>query len=653
MFSTIKKYGVFALMAMMLTGCISYEETLTVGEADKAISAKIINSSRSAVAGTLLIKFNEKATLAFERAKSSDITRSNIDELNVALNEIRATSVKRLFTVVEKHEERTRKAGLHRWYVLSFDSEVQLEKAAQELAVVGDVEIVQYNSTLSHQPTEVIPMELNASTRLAVESVNDPGFKNQLHYYNTGSGIHEKQVAGMDINVKDAWKYCTGDNSIIVAVIDEGVDHTHEDLKANMWVNKGEIAGNGIDDDGNGYIDDVHGYNHCIGGAIDWNDSHGTHVAGTVAAVNNNAKGVCGVAGGDGSGNGVRIMSSQIFSDKMKGDYTTYANAFKYAADNGAVIAQCSFGYDPDKNGNPAVTSDGEYKRSAGVVYDAILYFQGVKNSDVLDGGLVVFAAGNDDIGMSSYPGGYRDFVSVAATGCDGMPTYYTNYGPGVNISAPGGDTKNHGHAGGVYSTLPNNKYGYMQGTSMACPHASGVAALGLSYAKKLGKRFSLEEFTSMLLLSTNNIDSYMAPFEDVAEKYTGKMGSGSIDALRMLMNVEGTPCVSVPKGQLTMIDLRPYLGDGTLDITVRDNLDSTTIMSDADKAKLGVSNGPRISSNKLIITCEKAGHGFIDVSCVIGSKEPGSDDKMGGRVSTKRLAIIVRDSHIANGGWM
>lgn len=156
-----------------------------------------------------------------------------------------------------------------------------------------------------------------------------------------------------------------------------------------------------------------------------------------------------------------------------------------------------------------------------------------------------------------------------------------------------------------------------------------------------------------MLLLSTNNIEATLKTNADIEFKYSGKMGTGSIDALRMLMNVEGVPCVAVTKGQLNMIDLRPYLGDGTLDIVVRDNLDSATIMSDEDKAKLGVTNGPRISSNKLIITCENAGHGFIEVSCVIGGKEPGSDDTMGGRVSTKHLAIIVRDSHATNGGWM
>lgn len=659
MFS-IKNFGFTALLATMLVGCVAFDDKdILVGESDSASATKIINSSRSAEAGKLLIKFNEKATLALESAKSNDITRSNIEPLNMALTNIGATSIERLFTVDPRHEERTRQMGLHRWYVVCFDSEEQLEKAGKALAEVAEVDIVQYNSTLSYQPSAVIEAEV-PTTRLAVDAVNDPYFKDQWHYYNTGSGIHEKQVAGMDVNVKEAWLHCTGDPSIIVAVIDGGVDYTHEDLAANMWVNSGEIANNGIDDDGNGYVDDIYGWNHAsTDGKVSWDkpgdDGHGTHVAGTVAAVNNNGKGVCGVAGGDGSGNGVRIMSSQLFSGNTKGSAEVSAKAFKYAADNGAVIAQCSWGYD-----SGTYKSDKDFKRGSGVEYDGILYFQSAKNSEVIGGGLVLFAAGNDgDTAVPpipGYPGAYRDFISVTATGCDGMPTFYTNYGPGANIAAPGGDTKNHGNRGGVLSTLPKNAarsgYGYMQGTSMACPHASGVAALGLSYAKKLGKKFSLEEFTSMLLLSTDNIDSRMEN-TIFAEKYIGKMGTGSINALRMLMNVEGTPCVNVPKGSLAMIDLRPYLGDGTLDIVVRDNLDSATIMSDEDKAKLGVTNGPRISNSKLIITCEKTGHGYIDVSYIAGGKEAGYDDGMGGRVSTKRLAIIVREGHTTNGGWM
>ena len=659
MFS-IKNFGLTALLATMLVGCITHDENLLVGESASASATKIINSPRSAVAGNLLIKFNEQATLAFEKSeRKSDITRSGIEPLNHALRTIGATSIERLFPIDPRHEERARKAGLHRWYIVSFDSNEQLEKAAKSLAEVAEVDIVQYNRTFSLQPSKSTIVEDGPTTRLAVDKVNDPQFSKQWHYYNTGSGIHEKQVAGMDVNVKEAWLHCTGDPSIIVAVLDEGVDYTHDDLKANMWVNKGEIADNGIDDDGNGFVDDVHGYNFCTAdGKLSWNSSgdsgHGTHVAGTIAAVNNNGKGVCGIAGGDGSGNGVKIMSAQKFSGKTESNDMHSARAFKYAADNGAVIAQCSWGYNPDPNGQPAILNDTEFKRSGGVTYDAILYFQSVKNSDIIDGGLVIFASGNDDIGQSGYPAGYRDFISVSATGCDGMPTHYTNYGPGVNISAPGGDMGRHGDSGGVLSTLPNNRYGYMQGTSMACPHVSGVAALGLAHAKKLGKKFSLEEFTSMLLLSTNNIDAHMASYEEIAMKYTGKMGTGSIDALRMIMNVEGVPCVNLPKGQLAMIDLKPYLIDQGRDITIIDNdKDSSLIISNADKEKLGITNGPRIFNGKLIITCEKAGHALINVQCVLGEKEAGSDDKMGGRASTKKLAIVVRDGHSANGGWM
>ena len=656
MFRIIGKFGVVALALTLFTGCFTHDEDILVG-GENTPATKIINSPRSAEAGSLLVKFNESGALALEEAQAdNNVMRSSIEPLNVVLENIGATSIERIFPINPKFEERTRKAGLHRWYVIRFDSSEALEKAATSLADIAEVNVVQYNTTLSYQPSAVIPAEIPASTRMTVSEVNDPAFKDQWHYYNTGKGVHEKQVAGMDVNVKEAWKYTTGDPSIIVAVIDEGVDYTHEDLRANMWVNSDEVAGNGKDDDDNGYIDDIYGYNHqSATGKITWNEKgdtgHGTHVAGTISAVNNNGIGLCGIAGGDGSGNGVRIMSSQLFSGREKGTAEVSARAFKYAADNGAVIAQCSWGYDGGD-----IKSDKEFKRSAGVEYDGILYFQSVKNSDVLDGGLVIFASGNDSLSMSGYPAAYRDFISVASTGCDGMPAYYTNYGPGTNISAPGGDQKNHGSRGGVLSTLPLNRYGYMQGTSMACPHASGVAALGLSYAKKLGKKFTLEEFTAMLLLSTNNIDNTMAnnANEIFSSVYTGKMGSGSIDALRMIMNVEGIPCVNVPREQLAMIDLRPYFADGTLDITIVNNTtDSSAIMSNEDKERLGVTNGPRINNGKLIITCEKSGHAIINVSCVVGGKVAGSDDSMGGRVTTKRLAIIVRDSHAANGGWM
>jgi hypothetical protein len=174
-----------------------------------------------------------------------------------------------------------------------------------------------------------------------------------------------------------------------------------------------------------------------------------------------------------------------------------------------------------------------------------------------------------------------------------------------------------------------------------------------LSYAKKLGKKFSLEEFTAMLLLSVNNIDNDLEANPTFSTFYPKNMGSGRVDALKMLLNVEGTPCVSIQRGSLVQIDLQPYLGDGDLDLKILDNLDTASIISEEDKARIGVSSGPRIYGGKLIITCDKIGHATINVSCIVGGDKAGADDSMGGRVTTKRLAIIVRDSHAANGGWM
>lgn len=149
----------------------------------------------------------------------------------------------------------------------------------------------------------------------------------------------------------EAWKKCTGDPSIIVAVLDEGVMNTHPDLAGNIWVNEGEELYADTDADGNGYKDDKYGYNFVSNtGIISWTEAsdtgHGTHVAGTIAAMNGNGIGVCGIAGGDGSENsGVKLMSCQVFSGDAGVTLDAEARAIKYAADNGAVILQCSWGY--------------------------------------------------------------------------------------------------------------------------------------------------------------------------------------------------------------------------------------------------------------------------------------------------------------------
>jgi len=638
----------FALLA--LSGCVSHMEDISVGEMDEVSATKIINSSNSASTGSLILYLSDEAVASFERSRGTSVTRSNIEPLNNILCDIRATKIERAFAEVPRHEEEARAMGLHRWYIVEFDNEVDVEAAAKRLCKIGEVEHIQYN-TLYSNPTVKATKASSAATRSSAATFDDPYYDRQWHYENTGNQT-SGAVAGMDINVADAWRYCTGHKDIIVAIIDEGVDYTHEDLKDNMWVNRGEIAGNGIDDDNNGLIDDVHGFNFVDDGPITWNltgdSGHGTHVGGTVSATNNNGTGVCGIAGGDGSGNGVRLMSAQIFSGKHEGSgsASVTAKAFQYAANNGALIAQCSFGIDPNKKGAPS--NDAEYSQAYGVEYAGIGYFISKKREgQVIDGGLAIFAAGNEDYPEAGYPGAYRNFISVTSLGPSGMPASYTNFGPGTNIAAPGGD-QSRSSSGGVLSTYPSDSYAFMQGTSMACPHVSGVAALGLSYAQQLGKKFSLEEFKAMLLLSVNDVNQYIAS-NDSYNKYLENMGTGRVDAFKMLMNVEGITCISVPRGKSNYsIDLTPYLADGEL---IYKPLD---MVVPADVAtRLGIESAPRLFGSKFLITCNNIGSGVVEISFVAGNTTAGNDSEKGGIVVTKRFALIVRDDFSDNGGWL
>lgn len=196
---------------------------------------------------------------------------------------------------------------------------------------------------------------------------------------------------------------CTGDPSIIVAVLDEGVMNTHPDLAGNIWVNEGEELYADTDADGNGYKDDKYGYNFVSNtGIISWTEAsdtgHGTHVAGTIAAMNGNGIGVCGIAGGDGSENsGVKLMSCQVFSGDAGVTLDAEARAIKYAADNGAVILQCSWGYNSSlasiiEGYTPGPGSEEEWESLYPLEKEALDYFINNAGSPngVIDGGLVI-----------------------------------------------------------------------------------------------------------------------------------------------------------------------------------------------------------------------------------------------------------------------
>ena len=437
---------------------------------------------QNALPGVLLVKFSSEPG----EEELSEIEASGVYKLS------------RLYPPAGKFEKRHREAGLHLWYNVEFNEELPLTKAAGEFAGLPSVSLVDFARTV----------------RKMEAPFNDPRLSSQWHYYNDGS--KSGAVAGCDINLFPAWETETGSPDVIVAVSDGGVDFTHPDLAANMWINEAEANGiEGVDDDHNGYVDDVYGYCFLAQHPTTDNpghivfDSHGTHVAGTIAAVNNNGEGVCGIAGGNGSpSSGVRIMTLQT-----SGGSAYIQPPFVYAADNGAVLMNCSWGYDetPDPSGMSAFREAVNYfNRYAG-------FDENGNQTGPMAGGLAIFAAGNDDSDVA-YPCMENSVLAVAAVAHDYRRAYYSNYGDWVDIAAPGGDSRKSAQ---VLSTVPGS-YSQMQGTSMACPHVTGVAALVVSHFKGVG--FTRQNLIDILTNSARDIDAYNP-------NYAGKLGAGLVDA--------------------------------------------------------------------------------------------------------------------------
>ncbi|MBQ3249038.1 MAG: S8 family serine peptidase [Alistipes sp.] len=668
------RFLLISLVAILASSCVKDNIDNAGVVSQEAVAAKkIINTSTDADPGSLIFYVTEECA---ERLENAEVTRSGMSEIDLLAMDIEATSIQPVFNL-KVNAERKRAMGMHRWYVVSFPTHVALDDAAMKLASIDYVETVQFSRSIK-RPTDqpvVVDPAMSHVTRSEEFQFDDPGLYYQWHYINKGlTSLFPTSVEGEDINAKSAWKLTAGRPEIIVAVVDEGVCYTHEDLKDNMLVNEAELNGTeGVDDDENGYVDDIYGYNFASkdgrNGKISWNDmddiGHGTHVAGTVAAVNNNGKGCAGVAGGTGNGDGVRILSAQIMSGKVAASYDETARAIEYAADRGASVLQCSWGFEPN---TPGVSNDNEFSTGiASVEYQALQYFVSTKNCDAVDGGIVVFAAGNEGMAAAGYPGAYRDFVCVTAFAPDGLPAYYTCYDKGCNISAPGGEYFTTGasinETGCVYSTLPNNKYGYMQGTSMACPHVSGVVALGLSYALDLGKTFTLDEFKSLLLTSVNAFDNSLLSGSKYIPGggtlnltgYRNKMGTGKIDAYRLLMAIRGVDCVPVSSKQTTYIDFNKFMGNDKLNLKIKDYN-----IPDETREALGI-EFDQLIGGQFTIQATKAGVGTMKVGMIAGGTAEGGGLLIGGMYIEKEFALIARPdvelddlgAPVQSNGWL
>ena len=664
-------YGILATALLAFTACTKEELSAPEPAPGPDVPAEYQS-------GEVLVKFAPYVSDILDRAgitrSGGPATRSGILSVDEILDIVGGYEIERVFPVDPRNEERTRESELHLWYVVRFGEEFTAAEVAEKLSALGEVQHVSFNRTihraynagkkampLSRKTLEAIQHQRATRTgEASAYPFDDLLLPQQWHLVNRGNMFGGKSIVDADVQCEQAWELSTGDESIVVAVLDEGVMIEHPDLKNNMWVNENEIYRSHKDNDGNGYQGDVYGYNFVKNtGVISWDDvndtGHGTHVAGVIAAQNDNGIGISSIAGGRGSIPGAKIMSCQIFSGGNGGTISTSVRAIKYAADNGASIIQCSWGYPAG-----AVTTDNAYASGARIEKQAIDYFIATKNNAVLDGGLVIFAAGNDAKAMSGYPGAYRDYISVTAFSPDYLPAYYTNYGPGCNVAAPGGDayiSPSGSSAAQVLSTLPSelyqSDYGYMQGTSMACPHVSGVAALGLSYALAKGKQYTVAEFKSMLLTSVNDIDTYLDGTKQSLttmqlRNYRKQMGTGAIDAYQLLMQIEGTPCLKAKVGVQQQLSLDKYFGKASANLTYLG-----VEISQADRTKLGISAEPTFVSGKLRLHCTKPGVARITVRAVAGGSGLGTGTSMGGMEIAKEFAVIARAVQTENGGWL
>ena len=420
---------------------------------------------------------------------------------------------------------------------------------------------------------------------------------------------------GIDINIDEAWEsYSDSGREVIVAIVDTGIDYTHEDLSGNIWTNNDEIANNGIDDDGNGYIDDVYGWNFYNNSNKVYNgseDDHGTHGAGTIIASADNGKGIAGIAQSDN----VKVMSVKALGGQDgAGSTASVIQAIQYAEANGASICNLSLG-----------TSN----------HDDALY-QTIANSNML----FVVAAGNDSQNTdqrASYPASYdlENLISVGNLNYDGTLHYSSNYGENtVDIAAPGAY---------ILSTTTNNGYSFMTGTSMSAPFVSGAAALVYSNYEDI----SLANVKEILLSSATKLEALDGAVNTGAMLDLGSALNFDLDTLSDDEWEEKTPYVykgNAPQIAAQIVNQRNksyllvqfYDEDG--DIVTAKYADGELTAEDFD----GGENGNAV---------ELTSTGIVTYEVTAGTYTFYALDSKGNE-TVKAIKITENQNRQGNGGW-
>lgn len=453
------KYRFLALALLGFAACAHLENPQDVKDENKLEECLPAYEE-----GEVRVLFNEEIAADLEAALESGSLMTKSAGLNDVFSDLGITAARRLFAHGGEFEPRMRREGLHRWYVVEFDESVPVTKAEADFSSIPGVEIV----------------EPVGQAKLMVFD----DLSSQLW------GLYNTERPGIDINVLRVWEnYTLGSQNVIVSVVDAGIDLAHEDLAANC------AKSNHFN-----FVDD---------NAVITPGRHGTHVAGTIAAVSNNGKGIAGIAGGDFAAgkSGVTLLSCQTFKDLSDGSSRSgdFASAIVWGANHGAVISQNSWGYSYDYNNDGKLTGQELESALAAVIrtsdrkaVDYFIEYAGCDNDgkqlpdSPMKGGVVIFAAGNDNIANGA-PANYEPIISVGAIEVNGGKASYSNYGDWVDICAPGTN---------ILSTIPGNTYSFLSGTSMACPHVSGVAALIVSYAG--GQGFTNEMLVEKLLGGAN-----------------------------------------------------------------------------------------------------------------------------------------------------